>query len=253
MATPVLEVKNLTVELNNLTILEDVSFQVERGDILGIVGPNGGGKTTLLRAILGLVPIKKGEIRLFGVERSRFHDYQKIAFVAQNATQFDPIFPATVKEIVSLGCLSRSKMGKPLTREDHHRVQEAIELVDLKGLENRRISDLSGGQRQRVLIARAMVKEPELLILDEAATGLDIQIHEKFLQMLKKIHQESGITILLVSHDLSAVFCQANKVACINKKLHFSQVNENIDPTRILRTVYGEHFTFLFHQEECKI
>ena len=171
MSGNVLEVKDLTVRFDDLTVLEGVNLEANQGDVVGIVGPNGGGKTTLLNAILGNVPAAEGSVRLFGHDISVFKEFERVGYVSQNAIQFDPIFPATVREIVSLGCVKRTNMGRRLTPADWDDVEEAIRTVGLSGLADRKISDLSGGQKQRIFIARALVRKPKLLILDEAAAG----------------------------------------------------------------------------------
>ncbi|MEM2899474.1 MAG: metal ABC transporter ATP-binding protein [Thermoplasmata archaeon] len=248
----VIEVSGLTVKYNGAAVLENISFDVFRKEVVGIVGPNGGGKTTLLNSILGNIPISSGKVRLFGLELERFRDFHKIGYVPQNAIQFDPIFPATVEEIVSLGCITRKKLGMPLTSEDKKSVSHALELVDLYDVRKRKISELSGGQKQRIFIAKALVRRPELLVLDEATVGLDICIQDQFVKLLKKLKKEMDITVLMVSHDLSGVFCQANRLFVVNKKLYATELNENTDAEKVLREAYGRHFTFMFHHDHAK-
>lgn len=246
----VLKVEGLCVNYGQLKVLEDVSFEVFRGDVVGIVGPNGGGKTTLLNAILGNVPIRAGSVRLFGQELGRFHDFQYIGYVAQNAVQFDPIFPATVREIVSLGCITRQKLGRQLTKDDWAEVDRAIELVGLKQVADRKISQLSGGQKQRIFIAKALVRRPKLLILDEGTAGLDICIEDQFIRLLHNLRKFEDMTILTVSHDISGVVRQANKLAVVNRKVYFSEIKPDVDPTPLLQEAYGHHFTFIFHHDQ---
>jgi zinc transport system ATP-binding protein len=250
----VLDVKGLTVRFDSSTVLEGVNLQVEQGDVVGIVGPNGGGKTTLLNAILGIVPAAEGSIRLFGQDISEFNNFERVGYVSQNAIQFDPIFPATVREIVALGCVKRSNMGRLLKASDWEDVDSAIKTVGLSGLSDRKISELSGGQKQRIFIARALVKKPRLLILDEAAAGLDVCIQDQFVQILRHLRSEEEMTILTVSHDLSGVMCQANKLAVVNRKVYVTDITPTTDPTPILREAYGHHFTFIFHHdhESCQ-
>jgi zinc transport system ATP-binding protein len=250
MAENAIEVSDLSVRFGDLTVLQDVYFKVEKGDIVGIVGPNGGGKTTLINAILGNVPIEKGSISLFGTDIKKFRDYQKIGYVSQNAIQFDSIFPATVWEIVSLGCISRSNLGHWLSREDKKAIQHALELVELDTLKDRQINQLSGGQKQRIFIAKALVRRPELLILDEATCGLDVCIQDKFVDIIRKLRKEMEVTVLTVSHDISGVLCQANKLAVVNRRVFFEKVTKDSDPTQIMRDAYGPHFTFVVHHHD---
>jgi len=248
----IIEVEGLTVKYDGNTVLDDISFEVRRKDVIGIVGPNGGGKTTLLNSILGNIPVYSGKIRLFGLDLQKFRDFHKIGYVPQNAIHFDPIFPATVEEIVSLGCITRKKLGRPLSSEDKKGVSHALELVDLYDLRKKKISELSGGQKQRVFIAKAIVRKPELLVLDEATVGLDICIQDQFVKLLKLLKKEMEITVMMVSHDLSGVFCQANRLFVVNKKLYVSELNENTDAEKVLREAYGRHFTFMFHHDHAK-
>lgn len=249
MVEKVVEARDLVVKYGNSTVLDGVSLDVERGDVLGIIGPNGGGKTTLLNAMLGNVKLASGSVKLFGVDLDRFRDHHKIGYVSQHAIQFDPLFPATVEEIVRLGCISRRKLGRRLTFNDQRAVREAMELVGIDAVRGKKISELSGGQKQRIFIAKALVKEPELIILDEAASGLDIGIQDRFVRLLRKLREERGVTVITVSHDISSVMCQANKLAIVNRKLEFTEITEGTDPQNALRNAYGEHFTFVFHNE----
>ncbi|MGD0818154.1 MAG: metal ABC transporter ATP-binding protein [Methanomassiliicoccales archaeon] len=247
MSEKVVEVSDVVVKYSGNVVLDHVSLDVHRKDFLGIVGPNGGGKTTLLNAILGNIKLSSGHVKLFGTDLNHFKDFHKIGYVSQHAIQFDPLFPATVEEIVRLGCLSRKKLGRRLTAEDKKEVEKAMELVGITDVRRRKISDLSGGQKQRIFIAKALVRKPELLILDEATSGLDVSIQDRFVNLLNQLKEEKDVTVITVSHDLSSVMCQANKLAIINKRLEFTEIEEGTDPTKALRDAYGEHFTFVFH------
>ena len=249
MTESIVEAKDVSVKYGSNVALDHVSLDVKRGDVLGIVGPNGGGKTTLLNAILGNVRMSSGSVRLFGVEQNNFKDYQRIGFVAQHAIQFDPLFPATVEEIVSLGCVSRKKLGRRLNKRDKEAIRDAMDIVGIDSIRKKKISDLSGGQKQRIFVAKALVRNPDLLIFDEAMSGLDVSVQDKFVNLLRKLRQERGVTVITVSHDISSVMCQANKLAVVNRRLEFTEINERTDPTKLLRDAYGEHFTFVFHNE----
>jgi zinc transport system ATP-binding protein len=251
----IVELENVSVKYGSNVVLEDVTMKVMKGDVVGLVGPNGGGKTTLLNAILGNIPVTKGTISLFGQDVHNFKNFERIGYVAQTAIQFDPIFPATVEEIVSLGCIRRSRLGRRLTKDDKMAVQNAIELVGLEPYKKRKISQLSGGQKQRIFIAKALVKRPDLLVLDEATSGLDVCIQDKFVRMIRDLRREMDITLLTVSHDLSGVLCQANKLAVVNRKVYYENIVEGEDPTTVLRQAYGPHFTFMFHHDhhDCEI
>lgn len=217
----IIEIKNLYYRYERDYVLEDINLNVPQGAFLGIVGPNGSGKSTLLKLILGLLKLQKGEIFLFGEHISRFHDWESIGYVSQKSNSFNTGFPATVYEVVSSGLTKKIGLFHFLKREDHEKIEEAIELVGLKNFSKRNIGELSGGQQQRAFIARAIVSNPKMLILDEPTVGIDIKYVESFYDMLENLNKNQEITLLLVSHDLSIVTEKATHIASINKQLHF--------------------------------
>lgn len=193
-------------------ILDDISFSVEEGDLLGIIGPNGAGKTTLFNCMLGLVEDYDGRIEFFGEDICKSKKVlRQIGYVPQKKS-IENGFPATVEDIVSLG--AARKPSKEM-------LSQAIETVGLLDFKDRRIGELSGGQQQRVFIAKALVNAPRLMILDEPATGIDVEAQNKFYSLVKKLNKENHITILWASHDLEAINSIANKVACINRNMFF--------------------------------
>ncbi|HEX2068317.1 MAG TPA: metal ABC transporter ATP-binding protein [Nitrososphaeraceae archaeon] len=209
----VVNIENVSYRFNSTLVLENISFTVDKGDFVGIIGPNGAGKTTLFRSMLGLLEDYQGRITFFGEDiRKNRNILQKIGYIPQkNST--DQGFPATVEEIVSLGITSR--------RPSKNKINHAIETVGLFDQKTKRIGELSGGQQQRVLIAKALANEPELLILDEPVTGIDLKTQNKFYVLLKKLNEENKITIIWASHDLDAVKKLANKIACVNRRIFF--------------------------------
>ena len=250
--TPVLEVSNLNVSRSNSVIIEDANFTIRRGDYVGIVGPNGGGKTTLLLALLNSMPRTQGTIRLFGQDIESFSSWEKVAYVPQHAISFDSHFPLTVRELVSLGRVNRSNLGRTLKRVDLEAVDDALEFMGILNIASRRIGQLSGGQKQRVFVAKALVRNPEMILLDEPIVSVDTKTQEKFYKKLSDLNVKKGITILLVTHDLTAVFCRMSKVMCINRLVNVSEITADVKPEEVLRKAYGEHFHFVFHEHECK-
>ena len=250
--TAILEVSNLHVDRSNSLVIEHVDFTIRRGDYVGIVGPNGGGKTTLILALLNILPKTKGTIRLFGQNIESFSKWEKVAYVPQHAVNFDSNFPLTVRELVSLGRVNRANMGRTLKRKDWDAVNEVLEFMGISEIADNRIGQLSGGQKQRVFVAKALVRNPEIIFLDEPVVGVDAETQEKFYKKLSDLNIKKGITILIVTHDLTAVFCRMSKVMCINKWVNVAEITEALEPGEVLRKAYGEHFHFVFHKHECR-
>ncbi len=216
---PIINVNNLSYYYDSFPSLDHISFSVEKGDFLGIIGPNGAGKTTLFQCILGMMNNYSGEIRLFGSNvKQNKKILQRIGYVPQKKS-VEQTFPATVSEIVSLGVI-----GRDIKKES---IESAIEFVELGAYRNKRIGELSEGQQQRVIIAKALVKQPELLILDEPTTGIDSVAQNKFYDLLTRLNKDRGITIVWSSHDMNAVEKLASKVACIDRKLFFHGESED--------------------------
>jgi zinc transport system ATP-binding protein len=201
--------------------VSNVSFNIAAGDYLGIVGPNGSGKTTLIRAMFGLVGPVEGTVSIFGQNVSEFRDWHKIGYLPQKLFSFNPQFPATVKETVALGLLARKGFPKRISRNDEPAINKILESLDLTKIKNKLIGELSGGQQQRVLLARAMVGEPEILVLDEPTTALDPEVRGKFSTVLQELNKNSGLTIVLVTHDIMNIGRYASKLLYLDRKLIF--------------------------------
>jgi zinc transport system ATP-binding protein len=249
--TPILEVENLYVNRGSDPVIENANFTINKGDYVGVVGPNGGGKTTLLSAILNFLPPTKGTIRLFGKETAKFTAWEKIAYISQHATSFENEFPLTVRELVSLGCIRKGNVGRRFRHEDWVAVDESIDFMGLRDVADKRIGQLSGGQKQRVFVAKALARKPELIFLDEPIVGVDSHAQERFYKKLSDLNTERQTTILIVTHDLASVFCRMSKVLCINKKVEVAEITEALDTNQLLKRAYGDHFHFVFHRHEC--
>jgi len=249
---PVLEVKNLEVIRSNASIINNASFTVNSGDYVGVVGPNGGGKTSLILALLGIIPVKNGSIKLFGKDIKSFTAWDRLAYVSQDAINFDSQFPLSVKELVGLGRVNRKNLGRRLTGADWNAVEQAMDYMDLTKIENKRIGELSGGQKQRLFVAKALVRNPDIIFLDEPVAGIDAVTQEKFYKKLSDLNAKSRKTVLIVSHDLSAVFCRMSKIICVNHNVYLSDIVGDELPEEILRKTYGEHFHFVYHKHECE-
>ncbi len=236
---PVVEVRDLFFSYGEEMVLEQIDLTVARGDFLALMGPNGSGKTTLVKLILGLLKPLSGEVRLFGCPVDRFRQWYRVGYVPQKATSFDTRFPATVEEVVSAGRYGRLGPGRRPGKDDRRAVEEALELVGLGGAGHRTVGNLSGGQQQRVFIARALVGQPELLVLDEPAVGLDSRALESFYALLERLNRDMGITLITVSHDTGTVARRVGKVACINRRLICHGAPSQVLTTANLARLYG--------------
>ena len=187
-----IELKNVSFSFEDGVLFQDVSFRVEDGQFVGVIGANGAGKTTLIRLILGLIKPSKGEV---------INTEKKIAYVSQTTSLNDSSFPATVEEIVSLGLVG-AKPSLFHWKEEKERVKVALEKMDILPLRKKVVSELSGGQLQRVKIAKALVGDPSLIVLDEPDAGMDHDSHEKLVEGLLSLHTDHGIAVLFISHHL---------------------------------------------------
>ena len=248
----ILEIEGLSFRYEDRNVLEDINLQVPKGAFLGLVGPNGSGKSTLLKCLLGVLKPKQGSIRLFGVDSKKFKEWNKVGYVSQKANSFNSGFPATVFEVVSMGLVSKKGLFRFFTKNDKKKVEKAIADVGMSEFQGRNIGELSGGQQQRVFIARALVSDPELLILDEPTVGIDVKNVESFYEILEELNKRLGITLILVTHDMGAVTEKVTHVACLNKHLHF---HGNVEKFRELEdaemsVLYGHHVHRLEHEHE---
>ena len=208
----IIEATDLSFMRNNEPVVDKFSFVVERGQFVGVIGPNGGGKSTLVKLIVGLLRPSGGTIRVFGEDPTTAAVRRRLSYVPQRGGNLDSQFPATVEEIVESGLSSRSK-------EKNEAVDRALATMGITDLRSRVISRLSGGERQRMLIARALVCEPELLILDEPTDGLDPETREELFKTLRALRKEKQVTILCVSHDVHSIGREADAALCLKHEL----------------------------------
>ncbi|MGW7405491.1 metal ABC transporter ATP-binding protein [Streptomyces sp. NPDC054833] len=199
MGEPVISMRDVRAELGSRPVLRGIDLTVNRGEVVALLGANGSGKSTAIRSLIGQVPVSGGEIALFGTPRRGFRDWARVGYVPQRTTAAGGV-PATVTEIVSAGRLSRTRFGL-FRKADHEAVRRALELVGMADRAKDSVNALSGGQHQRVLIARALVAEPELLIMDEPMAGVDLASQEVLAQTLSE-QVAAGTTVLLVLHEL---------------------------------------------------
>ena len=250
--TPILELQNVDVVRSGELVIQNANFSIQTGDYVGLVGPNGGGKTTLILSLLNFLPRAKGTIRLFGIDIDKFSAWEKVAYISQTATSFDTKFPLTVRELVSLGRIKKGNVARRFTSEDWQAVDDSITFMGLTDVAHKRIGQLSGGQKQRVFVAKALARNPEIIFLDEPIVGVDAATQEKFFKKLSDLNTERKTTILLVTHDLTSVFCRMSKVMCVNRQVEVAEITQDLDPNAFLKRAYGEHFHFVFHRHECR-
>lgn len=246
----IIEIDNISFSYGNNLILENISLNIHLGDFLGIVGPNGGGKSTLLKVILGLLKPSGGTVRLFGVDIHSFRDWNKIGYVPQKVTNFDVNFPATVEEVVAMGRFATRGLFRPLIDEDRVIIRDSLKQVELLDYKDRLIGKLSTGQQQRVFIARALAQKPQVIILDEPTVGVDSQTQKDFYSLLQVLNQKLNLTLIMVSHDLDAVAHEVTEVACINRILACHIPPSKFFGSDYLKQVYGENIKFMQHKHD---
>ncbi|WP_425354978.1 metal ABC transporter ATP-binding protein [Paenibacillus shirakamiensis] len=199
-----MELDQVSFSYKDQKVITDLNFTAKERDFVGIIGSNGTGKTTLLKMIVGLLAPSSGEIRLFGEPVRKFRDWERIGYVPQK-NSFNPLFPATVKEVVMSGLYSNRKVLKRMTQGDRKKSEDAMEVMRITEIADKRIGQLSGGQQQRVFLARALINHPDLLILDEPTVGIDIQTQTDFFDLIFHMHAHHQMTFLMVSHDIDMI------------------------------------------------
>jgi len=244
--TPLVELRGVSFAYEAVPVLEDVTLAVEYCDFLGIIGPNGGGKTTLLKVMLGLLAPGRGEVRLFGEPIERFDAWHRLGYVPQKLV-FDPTLPATVEEVVTTGLAARGGLFSRPSRAERERAGDALVLVGMDRHRAARIGRLSVGQQQRVLIARALVTDPEILVLDEPTGGVDPEAQASFYALLQILNRERGVTLVLVSHELAVVARAVTKVACLNRRLVFHGGPAEALTDAALAALYGPSARVVSH------
>ena len=215
--------------------LRQVSLQVDRGTTVGLIGPNGGGKTTLVKLLLGLMPPTSGTLTIDGLSPARaVRRGDVIGYLPQHAPRSDRL-PLTVRQVVRLGLAGKTGIARSTPPDDAAYADGLIDRVGIGDLADRPVAALSGGQLQRVLIARALAPRPKLLLLDEPTTGIDAGGQRQFVTFLQDIQRELGLTVILVSHDLRAVCAMADRIACLSGTLHYHDVPERLPADLVYR------------------
>ena len=234
-----LVVENLSVKRSKKVVLDNISLTIDCGEFVGLVGPNGGGKTTLLLTILGLLKPSGGNIQLFGTGSSSPSSLRKMGWVSQNASNIPKNIKITVRELVQLGTLTSNNMFWRISDEQNIRVEKAIERVGLQNVSDTMISKLSGGQRQRAIIARTLASEAEFILLDEPLVGVDRESRNSLLKFLDNLCHRYQKTILMVSHDITAIQQTSHRMIFLEQEIQFDGSASNFPGLAELANLRG--------------
>jgi zinc transport system ATP-binding protein len=240
MTAPVIEVRDLSFSYGGPPVLEDVNLTVQPRDLACVIGPNGGGKTTLLRLLLGLLRPRRGTIRVLGENPGRAR--RRVGYMPQHA-RIDQAFPVNVLDVVLMGRLRHGPAWGPYRAADRSVARDALAEVGVEALASRPFAALSGGQRQRVLIARALACEPELLLLDEPTANLDPAVQDELYELMRRLHER--LTVVIVSHDVGFVSAVFEKAVCVNRTVHTHQMTE-LTQQRV-EEMYGRRVRMVHH------
>jgi zinc transport system ATP-binding protein len=240
MPVEIAAARDLCFNYDGVEILHDITLSITAGDYIGLVGPNGSGKTTFIKTMLGLLQPTRGSIALFGRDPLSFNGWDRIGYLPQKLLGFNPGFPARVREIVSLGLLGKKRFPRRLAAADAQALDSILVLLDIRDIQHKRIGELSGGQLQRVLLARALVSRPEFLILDEPTTALDPETRDTFFSTLKTLNAGSGVTIIIVTHDIADIGKYASKLLYLDKSVIFYGSFENFCSSPDMASYFGE-------------
>ena len=236
---PPLKVDKLSVNRSGKSVLEDVCLTIDQGEFVGLVGPNGGGKTTLLLTILGLLKSRKGTIELYGHTKPSSSIFGKLGWVSQHASNLPQNVKITVRELIQLGTLNASNMFWRFSAEQNEQVNQAIELAGLQEVENTNISTLSGGQRQRAVIARVLASKAEFILLDEPLVGIDRESRNSLLKFLDKLCHEAQKTILMISHDIAAIQQASHRMIFLEERIRYDGAADCFPDLADLATLRG--------------
>jgi len=244
---PLFEVDSLQFERGQNLILKSVSFKILPGEYCAIIGPNGGGKTTLIRLLLGLETPSSGSIKLFGTPQKKFNAWDRIGYVPQRSSLLDSSFPASVREVVAMGRYVRRGILGQESEEDVQAIDDAMELMGVSDLKERLIGHLSGGQRQRVMIARALASHPDILIVDEPNTGVDAASQQRFYELLRELNKKRRVGILFITHDIGVIAEDITKLLFVNQTLLTSENPLELMRCDAISNLYGNPLHLVSH------
>lgn len=241
MAKPIIRFSHATFGFPGVIALEDITLEIAEGEFIGVIGPNGSGKTTLCRAVLGLMRPLGGSLQIFdcACEKLRCHHRARIGYLPQKG-RMEPNFPITVLEAVMMGRYGALGLIRRPGLRDRALALEALANVGMGDYKDTMLGHLSGGQQQRVFIARALAQQPQVLLLDEPTTGLDIAAQHSILDLVRRLHRDLGLTVLLITHDINMIRAQVDRLVLLKTRLYAAGTPEEVLRPDLLREVYGK-------------
>jgi zinc transport system ATP-binding protein len=248
-AKTVVEIRDVSVRYpSGVLALDGINIDVNDKDLIALIGPNGAGKSTLLKVILGLIKPTTGSVRLLGSE-DLTKNLKYVGYVPQSAIARDANMPFTVFETVMLGRTPQAGLLHGVGAKDRQKVEEMLKLFGIFDLKTRKIGQLSGGQSQRVFLAKAMVADPKLLLLDEPTSGVDTTSKTEFYSTLERLNKETGVTVILCSHDIGVITKIANRVLCINRSQFFCGENADFHASTEIHKMYNHPVEIMDHDD----
>jgi zinc transport system ATP-binding protein len=246
-----LRFRDVWVKRGGKFVLRAIDFEVPPGSVFGLIGPNGGGKTTLLKVALRLLEPARGEILIFG---KPWHAHPapgpSVGYTPQQHHHLWQ-FPVSVRQVVQMGRYGKVGLGRPLNRTDKDTVERCLELVGVRHLAKQPIDELSGGQKQRVFIARALAADPQLLILDEPTAGVDTAARDQFYELIRDLQQRLALTVILATHDVGMVLKYCNLVGCLNETLTVHNTGNRDSLLQHLQTIYDQSHILFVHEHQA--
>jgi zinc transport system ATP-binding protein len=245
-----LTLRDVWVKRGGKFVLREIDFAVPTGSVFGLIGPNGGGKTTLLKVALNLLVPARGEVLVLG---KPWHEHPapgpSIGYTPQHH-DYLPQFPVSVRQVVQMGCYGKVGLCRPLRQTDKNTVERCLDLVGMLPLAKRPIDELSGGQKQRVFIARALASGPRLLILDEPTAGVDTAARDQFYELIRDLQQRMALTVILATHDIGMVLKYCDVVGCLNETLTVHDTGNRAGLLQHLQTIYDHSHVLFIHEHE---
>jgi zinc transport system ATP-binding protein len=246
-----INIRDLSVSIKGRDILKNINISLEEGHFLGIVGPNGGGKTTLIKTILGLIKPTSGAVSIFGASPETLRSGSGFFGYLPQHQNIDPNFPASALDIVLMGRYGKAGFLRWPGQNDRKKAIDCMSMMGIEGIKDMQYSQLSGGQQQRVSIARALAGEPKILVLDEPSTGIDVVGQDDFYHLLKGLQKRMHLTILMVSHDIGTVTTYVDEISCLNINLYYHGNPLGALSDKVVTSLYGKNFDLLMHTDVC--